>query len=492
MTNYLSKVHDYPVDYNPNSPWSSDKLGRKALTPPLTNFIASLDQPFVLAINSGWGSGKTLFLQMWSDDLRFLQKRPCILFNAWKHDFADDPLMPFVDSINQFAEKIQKEDGNETKDIARQIAVKVGALLKIAPKHLLKFGAKYLAQKGLNFEEWNQGADDAITSSKNNKDFADCLGEIAYEAYGTYQAHKQGIEDFKFLLEKLAKHIKSRNDGFPFVIMIDELDRCRPDYAVALLERMKHLFNVPGVIFVLAIEDKQLHHTIKCLYGQEMNAESYLRRFIDLWYALPEPKMDAYIDYMLDYFKISERYNDNIYDFENFKKVLSEIIGKINLSLRDIAQIFTRLNGVIRAYSLDWINALLATFYITIYSFNFEKYKKMSKDINYFDKVKDILGNFNITPSSHIGTAIFKSCFAFMRGGKKELNNLVNESVNYLNKHKENTAASTKTQQAILELRKTVENSAPSHKKIIQCVEMAMAFEPAITRDKQETEIREE
>lgn len=77
--------------------------------------------------------------------------------------------------------------------------------------------------------------------------------------------------------------------------MIDELDRCRPSYAVELLEIAKHIFAADRIVFVLAINRDQLAHAVKALYGIEFDAEAYLRRFFDLDFHLPVPELDDFI-----------------------------------------------------------------------------------------------------------------------------------------------------------------------------------------------------
>ncbi|WP_081764293.1 P-loop NTPase fold protein [Sphingobium sp. Ant17] len=65
----------------------------------------------------------------------------------------------------------------------------------------------------------------------------------------------------------------------PIFVVVDELDRCRPDYAIALLESIKHLFDVPGVVFVIALHGRQLTASIEAVYGAKFDATAYLRRF---------------------------------------------------------------------------------------------------------------------------------------------------------------------------------------------------------------------
>lgn len=78
------------------------------------------------------------------------------------------------------------------------------------------------------------------------------------------------------------------------IVIVDELDRCRPTYAVELLEIVKHLFNVPGIVFVLGVDRGQLASSAAKVFGTGVDADGYLRRFIDLECALPEPDLSLY------------------------------------------------------------------------------------------------------------------------------------------------------------------------------------------------------
>lgn len=73
----------------------------------------------------------------------------------------------------------------------------------------------------------------------------------------------------------------------PIVIVIDELDRCRPDYALAVLEVIKHFFAVPKVHFILGINGEALESSVRARYGVDVDAESYLRKFINASFSLP-------------------------------------------------------------------------------------------------------------------------------------------------------------------------------------------------------------
>ena len=100
-------------------------------------------------------------------------------------------------------------------------------------------------------------------------------------------------------LQEMADDLSGQT-GRPLIVMIDELDRCRPSYAVELLEVAKHLFSVNNIVFVLAVNRAELIHSIRAVYGGGFDGDGYLRRFFDVDIRLPEPKRVAFIDMLLD------------------------------------------------------------------------------------------------------------------------------------------------------------------------------------------------
>ncbi len=96
----------------------------------------------------------------------------------------------------------------------------------------------------------------------------------------------------------------------PLIVMIDELDRCRPSYAIELLEVAKHLFSVDHIVFVLAVNRSELAHSIRALYGSDFDAEGYLRRFFDVDFRLPEPDRKSFIDAMMDTQQIKKHFGE--------------------------------------------------------------------------------------------------------------------------------------------------------------------------------------
>src|SRR5690606_14014056 len=81
------------------------------------------------------------------------------------------------------------------------------------------------------------------------------LSEVFEHEVQEYAKKKKSISDFK---QSLSKFIENSSGGKPLIFFVDELDRCRPNYAVSILEQIKHFFSVPNIVFVLSIDKGQL------------------------------------------------------------------------------------------------------------------------------------------------------------------------------------------------------------------------------------------
>jgi len=128
------------------------------------------------------------------------------------------------------------------------------------------------------------------------KNTAEAATEILKDEIDEYSSKKKGLKEFKNQLEEF---VNKTTSGKPIVLIIDELDRCRPNYAVEVLEQVKHFFSVKGIVFVLSIDKDQLGNAIKGVYGSEnIDANEYLRRFIDLEYSIPTPSTAVFCKYL--------------------------------------------------------------------------------------------------------------------------------------------------------------------------------------------------
>lgn len=250
------------IEITDSDPFANDKLGRKETAEKLTGLLKGADGPLVISVNGRWGTGKTTFIRMWDQMLRHEDIAKSLTFNAWENDFFADPSVAFIDEITTSLSEDDRFDRSIKQEIA-QLKETASALIPI----LLDF---------------------AVGSRT-----AGAVENLLEE----YEKEKTRIVDFKDDLATVATEVVNES-GAPLFLFVDELDRCRPDFAVKLLEQIKHLFDVPGIVFVLSVDLEQLKGSIKSLYGEEMDANGYLRRFIDLRYQLPRPEGGNYVNYL--------------------------------------------------------------------------------------------------------------------------------------------------------------------------------------------------
>lgn len=161
----------------------------------------------------------------------------------------------------------------------------------------------------------------------------------------------------------------------PLVVVIDELDRCRPTYAIELLEVAKHLFAVDGVVFVLGVNRSELAESVKAVYGASFDAEGYLHRFIDIDIRLPQPDRGAFIDSQMKAigmhaFLANIKHTKDIHALEDFptaRELLMLFFNLPELGLRDIEQALYRLGILLASIkSNEQYSFIMTTIFLVI------------------------------------------------------------------------------------------------------------------------------
>ncbi len=309
-----------PIEIPKGNIFQNDKLNREKPIEGLSYLIKSTTDGFTICINGQWGSGKTTFLRLWQ---RYLEERmniKSIYFNAWENDFASDPLVALLGEINLFIKEYfpnQKGNLDKLKNLGKNV---LKSSLPFIIKTLIQYFVKIDADK--------------------IKEVIEVLAENTVEnLIEEYEGEKNIIEEFRETLGEILNEIDSK----PLVIFIDELDRCRPLYAIETLERIKHVFEMEGLIFVLALDKKQLAESIKSQYGN-IDAENYLKRFIDLEFDLPNNIENTrnFINYLMKKYKIpniliSKRIR---YDIRTLMDLIVYWCNLLGFSIRDIEQSF--------------------------------------------------------------------------------------------------------------------------------------------------------
>lgn len=405
--------------------WEGDELDRSTEGSFLYNYLinryhADSNDEFkslVLNINASWGVGKTFFLSRWAEDLT-KAGHPVVSFNAWNSDFQNDPLVAFITEIENQLE-IYLDRSEPAKKLIKKTFRSGARLLKNSIPLLSAILLKQFT--GLNMERIQEMMSDEedidLTalymsddqtpvesgmpeSSKNKeitKSFVSLLSMYGKETLEKYLAQKKDIETFRTNFSNLVNYIDKRlaKNKLPIFIIIDELDRCRPNYAIELLERIKHLFNIKGVYFVLATDTEQLCHSIKAIYGNEFDSSKYLNRFFDQTYEFQDSDYETFALYLFKRYKISNFLN--FYPFFGPQSMLKEKDTNIvifatyskffRLTLRDQEQIMNHFYTI----CLSWpsktqkIHSAFLLFLLMI--------KHVSNDE--FERLKEFKGDFS-------------------------------------------------------------------------------------------------
>ena len=275
--------------------WPDDLLDRRADALFLIDFLVrkieergkrGAKRNFVLNIDAPWGDGKTFFLTNLQKMLR-ARRYVVPLINAWSDDHADDPLLAVMAGIDtEFAAigggKVKKPLGKLTQIAGQVVAASAKGLIRHTASRVLGDDAveEISAVIGKSATDF-AGAVGHEAAAAADKIYDD-QGKVLLEKFHTSQ---RSIGEFKAQLSRVLVALNAKGEtALPLFVLIDELDRCRPNYAVAMLERVKHLFEIDDVVFILATDTGQLKHSIKALYGADFHSGRYLLRFFDQTY----------------------------------------------------------------------------------------------------------------------------------------------------------------------------------------------------------------
>lgn len=288
-----------------------DYIGRNSQLSVLMGFINSLKDSTVIAIDSPWGTGKTIFvkqLELLNQDIeyeapasidnadlqRFREGHDVYYFNAWESDFIDDPLQALIYGIiNDLS-----TDGVQERAFKRAIsAIDLTALVK--------------------------------NISKDGIDLSNITSQDA-----TIKEIKAVIDRKQHVHSLLEKYLKASDKKLIFII--DELDRCKPSFAVNLLEVVKHYFADRDIIFIIATDNSQLVHTVCRYYGVNFNGATYLNKFFDFNIRLSQPDKEKYIAGYL-----------GIHNDSTWKRIIPvDITVSLSMSMREIESYFKSLELV--------------------------------------------------------------------------------------------------------------------------------------------------
>ena len=306
-----------PTNENVYNSLINDSIGRGEFVRQFVKMLNAIEDNCTIALEGNWGSGKTFFVKQVKmvldahnpnyqpvngflteerrkvikekcsefnaeDGSTELKPQLCVYYDAWQNDNDEDPILSLVYSIVKEIGSDFSFDKKPTLDICSEL------INLVCDKDISKL-IKVL--KGEN----------ALDLIKKTKDEAEKVSKF---------------------LQSLLPEVGER-----LIVFVDELDRCKPSYAVKLLEKIKHYFLDEEITFVFSVNINELQHTIKKHYGSDFDATRYLDRFFDLRAALPKFDLEKY------YASIGFELNENMFNY-----VCASVINKYQFEMRNIAK----------------------------------------------------------------------------------------------------------------------------------------------------------
>lgn len=293
--------------------WRGDLLGRRSEADLLQRYIEAENATFlrtdrqssvVLSIDAEYGQGKSWFLDRLASQLSLTH--PVARIDAWADDASEEPLTAFMSSIDDalapFLTTSKKLSDKLAKAKIAALPV-MGRLLKgVMVKGLTKVAGDQADEAlGEAFEgaiesarESNAQETGAIAEAVGGameeigKEIESLVDRRGAAMLAEYRQRRKSRIGFRRNMEELVSAIDESEcfERSPLIIIVDELDRCRPDYAIKVLEEIKHFFEVPGVVFILAVHGDQLTASIEAVYGQKFDAKAYMQRFFTRKYKM--------------------------------------------------------------------------------------------------------------------------------------------------------------------------------------------------------------
>ena len=315
--------------------FSEDLIGLKKFATELEDFIKVekrfVEGSLVISLNAPFGSGKTTFLKMWKNEIKNQSPKdsqPIVVdLNAWESDYYGDPLFAIISGIIE-----------SIKEKSKRLENLVSAAKKVG-RTFVTLGNQLLAKTtGVNALEVAES-----TKEKREEDFAP-------DTFTTYEKRKKAMSHLKECIRDFV------NGHQPFVLfLVDELDRCRPDYAISYLETVKHLFDCQGAVFLIAADRHQLKCSAKSAYGEDLNFDEYYRKFIHREATLPAMSAQSCRmiteEYVETYFTNNGERSCRMNIRESTKAIV-ELIEAFKPTFRQIQEIF-RIVGHLSETSTD-------------------------------------------------------------------------------------------------------------------------------------------
>lgn len=285
------------ADIDQASIWKDDLMGRKQTAEQFDVLLSGQRGPLNVCIDGAWGTGKTFFLRRFKSQWEVDGGR-AIYFNAWEDDFLPDPLVALIGQIWSLIK------GGTLSEVGRAVSSCAGGLVK----------SFVLDKIGISEEKLKTGTE---------------------SAFDEYLSLAERRNDLRNRLTEVAQRIAEETKR-PLLFIVDELDRCRPTFAIEVLERIKHLFAIKDLVFVFGVDKEQLQRLIRSVYGN-IDASNYLHRFFDVTLTLSDIHIAEYLRTLFQRYGVQEyiaRINQRV-DFDRFTDAFCSLLVHYKMSFRE-------------------------------------------------------------------------------------------------------------------------------------------------------------
>jgi len=297
----------------------------------LAKHAESNEGSYTIAVNSPYGSGKTTLLKMMSSKIAMeysTKEKPLFVayYNAWKYDFFNEPLTSLAMSL--FDNQALKRKKN----------------YKLFTDNLTKI-TRFVA---------SLSNDIAIKVTGIDIKEALCAFNIASKTEEAFLEYKNSIE---YLEKALDKTVGLYGTNAKMIVIIDELDRCKPDFAIKTLEITKHLLANANIIFLYALDMGQLQKAVEHAYGRGMDSAGYLLRFFDYISIIPEPNISKYLERKVEEIEDQKYVNGVNKELENCYKIF-------HMTVRDIDRVMSTYKQMYNYFLKDYNNIVAHRLYL--------------------------------------------------------------------------------------------------------------------------------
>ena len=265
-------ISDLPDNHGP-----LDLLDRQSFINQLIDIAETLSENkknSCYAITGSWGCGKSFVLDMYEDQITQIQTSETTMgkyllfhYNCWQYDYYSEPLIAIIASILDAINDQTALLSEETREFLKVTLQKIGSSLFSAANIVIA------TKTGFNMGFFKSRVKAIKQEADNNLQ--------QKHAFDPHFDFKKNIKNLRTTLNRLSK-------DQTVLFVVDELDRCMPEYAIKVLERLHHVFDdLPNIQVILAIDKTQLEHTICQIYGSHVDVPKYLEKYIDFELLLP-------------------------------------------------------------------------------------------------------------------------------------------------------------------------------------------------------------